>query len=1004
MSFIDFKTPSPVPGSTTGDTGFDNDTASILPISDSEYADQLNLRRPSEYLRARTDVIRDQVNAHDALQLQDRSMLMVQSKTAATPLTLTWDSVGGKFTTSGAGTSVLVMPTASAMKNVAGTPTENPHIAQLYYDLGGTTFSIRAYNSDAPAHDRHMWEGADNIFVTIYIEPLAAGHVPTITVTGSTDPKTGPVEIVIGVSLGGAPGTTLLTVDELIAAINNHASASKYLYAERLIVGVDAPIPPAFLAETTNRHRLYEFSAYGVGGLDAPVREITAGEWAGFPSLAEGDILALDFSAISERRANTLLTPIPIVHVSDKLHSNIGNNQVFPLVKIYNGNAHFFNGIVAKDGIPTTLEHDYPNRSDYAAHVLSTNPTAHTIKNIDKSSRPFIVVDAAGKGDYTSIAAAVASIVTVGGTIWVKNGSYSEGAASFSSKDISVIGESRSGVLVTLTAPWNFTSTTPASYSSTHTFESIDFRSTLGGANVMFTSTDGMDSVYIDTPLVFRNCVFRRLTNPCNVDTPMFYIGVSTIFEECTFIGLPNAGLNVDRLVERQPTTPTSQMALLFKRCYFSQLKQIWYNVTSFSLMEFALEDSLIGYCGYSEPGAGAWNYLVTHHHVSATATFNISRNTWRNWYSDASQCGGFCKVRGEGVIADNRLWLPPQVENTNTDSYMIDTLYYVSVQGNYISGSVSGLTPLHGVGGIRGRAVRKNIIDLFCPMVLQQYGISVIESEADIANNQVTYNTDADAPFNIGGLAFLNIGYTGTADVSIQHVSVQANALRSVPDSGFGIVITGTSDNSNRHVISNNHIYGAAASTSYGVHLKSCKNSIIQGNVIMDCYVGVYIHDDAIGYLIYRNVISNNAIRGGTVATSTGIYIKRAQYSIFSGNNITNCYQGFYIKYTAPSANAYLSFHGNQIFPISTPGVSYGFKITGDPAADYYYHLSGNSIFGDGSTTGLDLTNLRMVGIGGNMLTGVSTAYSLGGCTELGMKNGCLNTDADILTANWTT
>jgi hypothetical protein len=65
-----------------------------------------------------------------------------------------------------------------------------------------------------------------------------------------------------------------------------------------------------------------------------------------------------------------------------------------------------------------------------------------------------IVVDAAGNGDYTSVVTAIGHAISTGQSIFVKNGTYNEGALNTTVNGLTIIGESADHTKVNISASW----------------------------------------------------------------------------------------------------------------------------------------------------------------------------------------------------------------------------------------------------------------------------------------------------------------------------------------------------------------------------------------------------------------------------------------------------------------------------------------------------------------------------------------------------------------------
>jgi hypothetical protein len=998
MSLIDFKT--------VNDSGL-VDANSVQPYADGEYADALILTRPPENLRVRTDALRVAADNMDALSLHDRSMVMIRpylnTGAGEVPLELTWGGANdfdpgagvgtGNFTTNGPlGLGVIVAPSVSAIKNTAGVMTANSHSARLSYISGADWFSIRAYKA-AGDTIRHMWEGAGNIYFIMYIG--AGAHAPYVTVTGAGDPANGPIEVSVELDDDGAGGTNN-TFDELETAVNTACPA--FLLASQSGTWLGAVVPPALIAETLTRRRLFEFPTYGVGGLDATGFYIPEATWAGAPSMADGDVLAIDFSTVTERRGFT--TPVVVgdlVALHDDpatplyTHSNAGGNQIFPLCKIYADRAYFFNGIVIPRAATVTMEHDYANREAYAAHVAGTGDI-HPISHIVRNTRSFVTVGPTGS-DYLTIQSAIDALAgTVvpfvagdGGTIFIRNGTYASAGLNIPSSataPISFVGESRDRTIIALTSEWN------VACAENHQFQNLSIYIT-GAAEHLFTTETAYasgvqvtDSGGAHRMLQFSNCNLYRGAPACAAGFSLFCSGISTSFENCLLHGLVDAvPQSVDVAFEVAVTT-NGVLNVHFKKCYIQNMYQIFYNPTAWDMELVTLTDNKITSCGFATVApANDWVYLVDSSNVACDCNYHIAHNAWASG-TYTNQCGGFCSLSGHGEVAYNDLSRAVISGNTDADSFIIKndagtthvTASKLVIHHNNLSAAVYS-------GGIRGQFVEENYIASWNAQVAAQYAIHVPGTNASATiytRPRIVGNTIKCPAIPTAATTAIYVSDSALASRRMG-VCVENNTIDAMPTNVTGIYLANVVGTSGQYRVTGNIINTKDAdalwdTATVGI-VCNVQNTVIDHNNLLGCYDGIQVTNADVtvrGNIIKGlNTLNNYGNNGVSLATN-------ATRCIVSENNIQGYKYGICMDVSGTTGTYCLLANNRIAMAIADLGVGgvkgiYVNKFGGGaPDVGCYSHIVGNLIWqlaGGDIGYGVHIIYANYIGIGGNMI-----------------------------------
>jgi hypothetical protein len=892
MSLIDFYN-----AIGTSDNG-QNTVASIQPILDGEAANQTIFQRPPENLRTRAELLRTAHDGEEVVRLQSDSLVIIPSTPVlAGPPTMTW---GGTVAGGGTGTPVLsldnlnLLPVASSASAPAGVLTANSQIAKIYADFGaGQIFEMVAARAASPGGLRRMHEGAGNIFFRAYVDTVAGPHLPVVTVTGGTDPAAGPIDIVA--KLDNVAGVTTNTFTDLAVAITAAAGVN---IATATAAGAALIINGAgtFLADTATRCRLFETPNYGRNGLDATSYTIPIATFAVL-TLAEGDIVAIDFATTTLRRASNWAAPVAVNVIKDGIHSHIGNNGIIPLCKVINDSLHFFNGVVCPKGIAVSLIHDYAQRGTYAAHVAGT-ADKHAISHILSTTRPSLVVGPVGATgcDYVNdIQSAITALAATGGTIQIKRGTYTltdQLTITAVSKPITIIGETPDRVIIY----------TPAATSkpcldiqgpNNHVLVNLYFQQEDNGEYVV--QAVGATSGSKTAVCVFDHCIFQRLDT--GMAGPLILTTISMYFSHCQFLGLDST---LDIAIRITPNADAKQN-ITVENSYFSTLKQGIICWTAGTLALVAVRHCIIENCGNAN-GAANWFYFIdigdyVGGPVATYAHIDISHNRWLDVGTAAAQCGGFCYTySGTGVIAHNQIDRVVGVAITSATAYMIYDLNTklpvptslqmgITIQNNIINCGVAAA----GVGGICGGRVIGNTIFNFVPRHTSQYAILAASAGGVSKNVLIKDNM-------IYGHTALTLAAITCIYNTIDYARIIDNVITMTQaDYVRGIYSTG-----HRCVIANNNIVFAESGT--GIWVSTNQGSTVSGNIITlksTASAGICVESD-------DHRIVNNYIYAAVSGGGNGILVSASCHRlVIKGNSIQSFSIGINFQMTHANCSA---------------------------------------------------------------------------------------------------
>lgn len=273
-----------------GSDSGDDDADSVQPVDDAEFVWAENDNRPVENLRARTEILRQALEASNYFADYDRALLL----RADAPFTFTQPASGAFELTLASSGSLWVYPSLTPGRKSGGrwmggrVFCANPSASGAWTDYSGTPAvddlrltAHRQYTGQRGYADSDSFTttpggrstGANRTVVTLVADPGVAGGVPGITAVISGSPR---VKITITYGTSG----TATTLADLITFINNDRTSqgaygvADFLRASSTGVTTNPPVP------FTN----------GVvqGAYDAEAHEITKGQFDAFFAAVDG--------------------------------------------------------------------------------------------------------------------------------------------------------------------------------------------------------------------------------------------------------------------------------------------------------------------------------------------------------------------------------------------------------------------------------------------------------------------------------------------------------------------------------------------------------------------------------------------------------------------------------------------------------------------------------------------------------------------------------------------
>jgi len=383
------------------DTGY-NEAVAIQPIDNGEPANADTYRRPSENLRTRSEDIRAQFDALEAVVSADRGLTIMAAKDTY----VTWNSGAGTFTIDDNDPS----PTDRDMwiTPLLGTATVGGGVdiqAQWVYKEGANGFKVGANTDLRDFGDSVLAteSGANNIFFKL-IQGLDNVGLVDLYTEGDTDgtktyPADGPVTVVIEYSPGPTYPTTFSDIVSALQGTGGFpappAEVQAYLdHANAATVGAGGTTVAGTVAEP---QRIYD-GAVGtapdtsMGALDPQSIKITPAMWTAFWSaytnLPEGDMVVVDFTDAVDRLNNVAASDMTNMLVRvDANSAHTAGRHVVPVCKVFGSRLYFVNGRGFDDGEPGKLVSDpgavETESSAFTKHMAGTSPFRHTDTQID---------------------------------------------------------------------------------------------------------------------------------------------------------------------------------------------------------------------------------------------------------------------------------------------------------------------------------------------------------------------------------------------------------------------------------------------------------------------------------------------------------------------------------------------------------------------------------------------------------------------------------------------
>jgi hypothetical protein len=362
-----------------------NNVDAIQPIG-NESAGPNVIRRPSENLRARTEILRAEANRARFVTQRVQELRLFQDGDVRLRWYGPWDGTGIPTTE---GTLVIQSGTLLMAPLLGAGEDRDPTDLLKYGTRGAPHADLLAYydlriGAD-PEYVRIVADGKEETgtdFLTLTIIRATTdlpGGVPNISVVGNAPPaddlgfRRGQVDIVVEISLGGS---TTTTYQHLVDAINDPASATFGLVTAYVMNGAATACPTRTRAEFTP-------------GLNAPLMSLSGGQLAAFFTattanrLREGDVLGVAFARWQEMLAMTPDNADITVLAGDLRNLSRApqdKHLCLPIGRVLGGNLHLMGGAVfgPYDGaFPAAFESlPFPHASNLITEPIATGDTA----------------------------------------------------------------------------------------------------------------------------------------------------------------------------------------------------------------------------------------------------------------------------------------------------------------------------------------------------------------------------------------------------------------------------------------------------------------------------------------------------------------------------------------------------------------------------------------------------------------------------------------------------
>ena len=581
-------------------------------------------------------------------------------------------------------------------------------------------------------------------------------------------------------------------------------------------------------------------------GLDGEGHKVTPAQLAAFfagsdtPDLLESneDMLVFNYASAEERRSNAgtggpNLAIIRSDYPDDVDQESIASEHVVPICRVIDDKLYFMNGVVVGTGGPVPLM---------------------------QAQNPFVIVGPGGH--FSTIMGAITALNSTGGTIFIKNGVYTQGLTlSNIDYDITLIGESvdlesTSKGVVVVNAGVNNTITAAAGLGARVTFENIRLENDVAAGRKILSAYN--ESSLDRARITFRDCVFLHGGTTAVADG-VFSHTINLEFFDCYFRGTQEAGpLNITTAFRPYAKTTAGITTLRVERCYFekfSMIAEIGDAGTEADVGNFIFRDNVIHECGRMT-AVDTFTHLIQTI-ASFYVHFDITGNRWNTGDTNAA-AGPFCDVEGEGVVSNNILKRGMGHAATPTiAAYIISAIKgsvltdgHIAVENNQIAPNRgNGIKADHGV--VRGNT----IFDFHSGTI--DYAIEV--GEYCIADgNEIWIKTGATDEVGIA------------TEASCIYAKIINNTIHNLNATCKGIWITsGVSE----VTVSNNSLYAADPGLGSGVGIViEGYNCVVAGNLIEFFYQCIEL---LVGASNGDNIIANNILVLGTDANAQGIYVQ---------------------------------------------------------------------------------------------------------------------------------
>jgi len=625
------------------------------------------------------------------------------------------------------------------------------------------------------------------------VEP--AGATPT---TLLTEP------VVITVELPAAGATLAQVINELVNAANPTA---QFLDSSKTAVVSGGT------ANAVDVTRILFSSGHApesMAGVDPVGHRITSSDLSTFfdvsgtPNvMSEGDSLVLDFSSSYIRQTQQLSDSMAsYLRIISNQTKNTARNAVVPIAKVFGGVLYLANGV--------SVEVD-------ETRGFTVVGSSKTPEFVNVQHRPYLVVDAAGNGDYTTISAAITA-ATDGQVIFVRNGTYTEQLVLPSSKSIRIIGESRDGTLVTYASGPTIVDGAAAAVTHNYHFESLTIKNMDTTGFGVSLSTYQASADYHTT---FYDCKFVRTAS----STKEFFLldKHSLEFDRCVFSG---PGYDSGNLLFNLTGSASDQWFELRNSVVSNWGNVLW--CTANTLKSLVIDHTQIWDCGKND--ASTLDYAVD---ISGVANKSVISNTTFKQSSGAASDTGSLFLK---VFDGQKLFT---VHNCEVDSNISDNTLGAGKAVLELKGvTVSNCTFNSGIAALL--LAGSNTVFTGNRATSSSTGTAVstpwISCKSSSENVDISFNPE---------LEYKNIAGTATGVYAVDLYSCSYNARfesnrLSVDKDGVTAVKIG----SYARVVDNTvHNVATITQASYMVGVEvTGGHSLVSGNRLRDVGYGVYL------------------------------------------------------------------------------------------------------------------------------------------------------------------